>query len=453
MPTSRLGRALVLAALVQRCCRSHPWGISAADGEVAEREALIVEAARAAGSNETLKAQLAQAFAGAYHAHAVGEHLKFLTEHHAQRAHAQAVEAVAQARAGEWESAHSLLRSAAESSLRGAGRVNLLLLPALGVDEPTRWWVWGWTCLEYYAHSRGHAALQRAAEAFPADERLREEAAKHAAYADARGAEQREDAPGANEQQPALRVSSLSAETPDDGVVRSLAWFGGEPGLIVRTESRVISLEECAWVVAQAEAHAAARGGWSTSRHVAYATTDIPLHTIDTLRAWFPRVLHERLFPLVASAPAFRALLEPIGGARALRVHDCFVVKYTGATDGAEQQKELHAHKDQALISFTIGLNSVSEYDGGGTYFEALDQTVPTDAGHFTAFASTLVHAGVAVTRGTRYVLVLFLYADGWNASGDPETPNDPFGYPWLNDLRDALPIPTAPATPTAPAL
>ena len=45
-------------------------------------------------------------------------------------AHAQAVEAVAQARAGEWESAHSLLRSAAESSLRGAGRVNLLLLPA-----------------------------------------------------------------------------------------------------------------------------------------------------------------------------------------------------------------------------------------------------------------------------------------------------------------------------------
>ena len=174
---------------------------------------------------------------------------------------------------------------------------------ALGVDEPTRWWVWGWTCLEYYAHSRGHAALQRAAEAFPADERLREEAAKHAAYADARGAEQREDAPGANEQQPALRVSSLSAETPDDGVVRSLAWFGGEPGLIVRTESRVISLEECAWVVAQAEAHAAAQGGWSTSRHVAYATTDIPLHTIDTLRAWFPRVLHERLFPLVASAP------------------------------------------------------------------------------------------------------------------------------------------------------
>ena len=70
--------------------------------------------------------------------------------------------------------------SAAESSLRGAGRVNLLLLPALGVDEPTRWWVWGWTCLEYYAHSRGHAALQRAAKAFPADERLREEAAKHA---------------------------------------------------------------------------------------------------------------------------------------------------------------------------------------------------------------------------------------------------------------------------------
>ena len=47
---------------------------------------------------------------------------------------------------------------------------------------------------------------------------------------------------------------------------------------------------------------------------------------------------------------------------------------------------------------------------------------------------------------------VILATAADHRASGDPETPNVPFGYPWLEDLRDALPIPTAPATQTAPA-
>ena len=436
---------------MQRCCRSHPWGISAADGEVAEREALIVEAARAAGSNETLKAQLAQAFAGAYHAHAVGEHLKFLTEHHAQRAHAQAVEAVAQARAGEWESAHSHLRSAAESSLRAARAASTCCCCRARRRRADALVGLGWTCLEYYAHSRGHAALQRAAESVPGGRAsARGGGEARGLRGRARGRTARGRARGERAAAGAARVELERGDArrrcrAEPRVVRRRAGPHRQDGG-ARDLARGVR-------VGRRAGRGARRGARADGRRRGTSPTRRPTSrcTRSTRSGRGSRACSTSACSLlVASAPAFRALLEPIGGARALRVHDCFVVKYTGArrgraAEGAARAQGSGSHQLHDRFELCVGLRwcvrgarganlTGARVHRGWPYFEALDQTVPTDAGHFTAFASTLVHAGVAVTRGTRYVLVLFLYADGWNATAAIPKRSPPSVTRWLTD-------------------
>jgi hypothetical protein len=79
----------------------------------------------------------------------------------------------------------------------------------------------------------------------------------------------------------------------------------------------------------------------------------------------------------------------------------------------------LPEHRDTSSMSFTLALNSREdgEFDGGGTWFEALGPrgvVVDAAAGHACAFAGPLRHAGYPITRGTRVILVLFCYVEGF---------------------------------------
>jgi tetratricopeptide (TPR) repeat protein len=54
--------------------------------------------------------------------------------------------------------------------------------------------------------------------------------------------------------------------------------------------SAIISMKDCQMVIQCAESYAAARGnsdGWTTSRHYAVPTTDIPVHELTELHSWF----------------------------------------------------------------------------------------------------------------------------------------------------------------------
>lgn len=95
---------------------------------------------------------------------------------------------------------------------------------------------------------------------------------------------------------------------------------------------------------------------------------------------------------------------------RALRVADAFIVKY----DAAGGQTMLAPHRDGSVLSFNVALNERGEYEGGGTWFAGLDQSMPIDKGHVCCHASGVLHGGHPITSGVRYILVAFVIVEGY---------------------------------------
>ena len=119
-----------------------------------------------------------------------------------------------------------------------------------------------------------------------------------------------------------------------------------------------------------------------------------------------------------------------------------FIVRYD-----AERDRSLYLpeHSDTSLVSLTLALNSSSSFgtgfSGGGTWFRALQHgnkdpgnkttdssndfsslecdcnfhgsgVVDADSGQVVVFAGPLRHGGFPVSSGTRYILVVFMYAE-----------------------------------------
>jgi tetratricopeptide (TPR) repeat protein len=157
---------------------------------------------------------------------------------------------------------------------------------------------------------------------------------------------------------------------------------------------------ECAALVEASEARAAADGGWSTARHAQVPATDIAAARVPAVRTWLNEQLERAILP------AFEHLY---GVPReSLWLVDAFVVKYSAGSP----QDHLPQHFDQSPWSAIISLNNATAYDGGGTHFMAMNRTVRADAGEFVSFSGRLSHGGNPVTRGTRYVLALFVNQD-----------------------------------------
>jgi len=79
-------------------------------------------------------------------------------------------------------------------------------------------------------------------------------------------------------------------------------------------------------------------------------------------------------------------------------------------------------HRDQSTINFSIALNGVEEYEGGGTYFAVLGsgtgggvggkgRVMRPDSGGMVSFrGDELLHGGDPVIRGRRYIIVAFCH-------------------------------------------
>ncbi|KAL9185217.1 hypothetical protein ACHAXT_002994 [Thalassiosira profunda] len=181
------------------------------------------------------------------------------------------------------------------------------------------------------------------------------------------------------------------------------------------TSAPVISPEECQRAIKSAEEHATkSSGGWTTSRHYAVPTTDIPIHELTSLHAWFCNLWGATICPLLCRQ--FQLDKPP---QRDIFLHDAFLVRYD-----AERQRYLPPHVDESTHSFIIALND--GFKGGGTYFHTLGKTLAPSVGGMVSFCGgEVLHSGDPVVSGTRYVIAAFCYIDlaGSGADASSEKP------------------------------
>ena len=139
-------------------------------------------------------------------------------------------------------------------------------------------------------------------------------------------------------------------------------------------------------------------GTWTQQRHYAVPTHDVPVHTVPSLLEWFHDFMTHTMRPILA---------EQFHSSSHYFVHDAFCVKY----QADQASNHLPIHIDESTHSLVLALND--DYEGGGTYFYDSDQTVRLATGDVLSFkGDELWHGGQALTRGTRYIIAVFLYHD-----------------------------------------
>jgi hypothetical protein len=184
--------------------------------------------------------------------------------------------------------------------------------------------------------------------------------------------------------------------------------------LLHASREPILSREACQYLINAANQVAETRG-WTKNRHVQAPTCDIPAHDLPPpAQAWIRQAFYNVLFPLIQEA--FGEQLE----LNNLCIQDCFVVRYDGEEDThGPGFAHLKPHEDESLISLTIALNDMDEYEGGGLYIASTKDLLNGPAGTVLCFAGGLVHGGFPVKKGTRWILTAFLYCDA-NRSGKP---------------------------------
>ncbi|CAO3613186.1 unnamed protein product [Cunninghamella echinulata] len=175
--------------------------------------------------------------------------------------------------------------------------------------------------------------------------------------------------------------------------------------------SSIFSLKECQHIVNKLIPELT--NEWTTLRHKAFPTIDIPLNTTPCLQYLIP-ILYERLIePIIAPYFGF--------GPSQLGFRDVFLVLYD-AENKKNGQTGLAPHKDGSLISFNILINSPTDYEGGGTFFytESSSPTLtstkkngilikPSQQGDCVIHCGKILHQGVDITKGKRMIIVGFI--------------------------------------------
>jgi hypothetical protein len=143
--------------------------------------------------------------------------------------------------------------------------------------------------------------------------------------------------------------------------------INNEPSIFVSIQP-LLSRQEAREVVSLAEGFADTGEGWSTSRHYAVPTTDIPVHSCPALLVWFNELMRSRLYSVLSQQFCRTAVSR-------IHVHDAFVVKYHVSEEGPSQ-RSLPLHSDESTHSFVLALNDEVDYVGGGTYFVDLGESI-----------------------------------------------------------------------------
>lgn len=162
--------------------------------------------------------------------------------------------------------------------------------------------------------------------------------------------------------------------------------------------TKIYTPDICSFIINESERYALNNGGWTTKRHDNYPTTDLPVEKIPSI---FGLVL-ETMNTVIKKVKKSFGLHDEM----MINVHDLFVVKYKD-----NGQSHLDMHHDGSFLSFNILLSDTNNFEGGGTYFDD-GLTAYLEQGDILIHSSRIKHAGLSITKGTRYLLVGFLNID-----------------------------------------
>lgn len=162
---------------------------------------------------------------------------------------------------------------------------------------------------------------------------------------------------------------------------------------------KIWTLDECREVLKVLE-QVTSKHGWCTQRHAAYPTTDMPCYRVVPIESWVRGTLETRLFSQLHATYAIPEATKKI------TFRELFYVKYEAK---GSERAELGIHCDGSVLSFNILLNDAREFSGGGTFFEASQETIHIAQGDAVVHSGKVRHAGAPVLEGKRMILVGFL--------------------------------------------
>ena len=159
--------------------------------------------------------------------------------------------------------------------------------------------------------------------------------------------------------------------------------------------NKIYTPDTCHFIIKECEKYALNNGGWTTKRHNKYPTTDLPVDKIPSIFG----IILETLNTITEKIKLSYGLTDNM----TIDINDLFVVKYN---DNAQNHLEMHC--DGSFLSFNILLSDTKDFEGGGTYFDDGIISYP-EQGDILIHSSKINHAGLAIVKGTRYLLVGFV--------------------------------------------
>lgn len=157
----------------------------------------------------------------------------------------------------------------------------------------------------------------------------------------------------------------------------------------------IVPPDLCGKIIESAEKYVGV-GKWPL-RHAAYKSCSISLDKLD---------IFDEFMKNIFATKVLEALFNSYNYNFTWNISDIFINKY----DCNYNATGLSPHKDGGHITINIALNDKLEYESGGTKFIDGDELIRLDKGEILIHCAKDMHSGVQITKGTRYIMVIFLH-------------------------------------------
>lgn len=143
-------------------------------------------------------------------------------------------------------------------------------------------------------------------------------------------------------------------------------------------------------------------------------TVHVHISSLPAVVTWFNELFKTTCIPLLRKG--FSLSNDECSN---LRVIEAIIVRYDATPETGPGKRGLKRHVDAADFLLSISLNGPEDFEGGGMWVDAIESVICGPAGTVIAIDPRLPHAAMAVEKGSRFVLAVYV-SRGVNRSGKP---------------------------------